>query len=227
MSSILMLEAIGYLDEELLGRSEKQQRKRKAWIGWVALAACACLICVGAWGIVNPVKSNDSAEAVTEYPVDTKPALDMEDPGEKETHFQNSVSDILTDDLAAYFVQTGNLAENNYALPTVITSRKQLEEYVDENDGDLSDMYRKYDDAFFEEKELIVLPLEGNSGSVSHELLDISKEEREWTVWIQRFYPTQLTKDLEYWCVLIELDAGTIHENDPISVEYLDVSEDD
>ena len=63
MSSMLLLEWIGGLDEDLLARSEQTAVKhRPRIIPWIASAACLCLVCGLAWGIFgSQKKATDNA----------------------------------------------------------------------------------------------------------------------------------------------------------------------
>ena len=231
-SSMLLLEAIGYLDEDLLERSEKKQAPKKyTWVAWTALAACVCLVCVGAWGIFNPVKTNDSAAPEAMHSTNTILDLDIKEPGEMIQYFED-FSGVITDKahgvLAVRFIRTGG----DLSPAVVVNSRQQLEEYIAANDvifasTNFAEECRKYDKDFFEEKQLIIVALGGNSSSISYEVANIFRTQESWIINVERNYPECMTTDLVYWHVLIEVEAGLIGENDRITIQYLDKTEEE
>lgn len=235
-SSMLLLEAIGYLDEDLLERSEKKQEPKKyIWVGWTALAACVCLVFAGAWGIFNPVKTNDGAAPEAMHPANTITDLDIKEPGEMIQHFEDfsgAITDKVYGALAVRFIRTGGISRKDPPPAAAVNSRQQLEEYIAANDvifasTNFAEECRKYDDAFFEEAQLIILALDGVSSSVSHELVDITDMQNAWNVRIGRYYPKKITKDIVFWHVLIEVEAGLIGEDDRITIRYLDKTEEE
>ncbi len=236
MSSMLLLEAIGYLDEDLLERSEKKQEPKKyAWVGWTALAACVCLVCAGAWGIFNPVKTNDSAAPEAMHSANTILDSDTKEPGKMNQYFEDfsgAITDKVYGALAVRFIRTGGFSRKDPSPAVAVNNRQQLEEYIAANDvifasTNFAEECRKYDDAFFEKTQLVILALDGVSGSVSHELVDITDTQKAWNVRIGRHYPKKITKDLAFWHVLIEVEAGLIGENDRITIQYLDKTEEE
>ena len=228
-SSLLLLDAIGYLDEELLERSEKKQAAKKyTWVGWTALAACVCLVCAGAWGIVNPVKSNDNAALETIHTANMIPTLIFKNPGEI-CDYSYGYSENITEkiyEFDARFIISGYTQNANASSAFAINNRNQLEELIASNNvpflTDFEKEYLKYNDAFFEEKQLIIVALEGDSSSVSYKVANIFRTQESWVANIERNYPECITSDLVCWNVLIEVEAGSITENDRIIIQYVD-----
>lgn len=59
-----LLDLIGNADDNLITEAKVQKKtKKNAWVKWCAMAACLCLVAVGAIGLYN--SSNDSADQIS------------------------------------------------------------------------------------------------------------------------------------------------------------------
>ncbi len=74
------------------------------------------------------------------------------------------------------------------------------------HDGALPDR----DEAFFTDRELVLILLEEGSGSIDHEVTDVLTGPDGVTVAIRRIVPEVCTADMAAWLVLVELPAGTV-----------------
>ena len=231
--SVLLLEAIGYIDEDVLERSEKKvDTKKNAWIGWAVLAACICLICVSMWGYFSPVKSLDNAMPEVADSVEEKPSLDMNGSQEAAEDYETTTSNLFSDQvygaLTVRFAIVGGSAEQEPSA-IAINNLQQFEEYLAADEMGLASVFSqyslwKYDEAFFDENQLIILGMEGNSSSVSYVLRDILLSENGWIFCIERQYPESgfMTSNIVYCHALIEAKAGLIGEDDQIIIQYSD-----
>ena len=229
MNSMQLLEAVGYLDEDLLERSEKKTVRNRRWIGWVAMAACICLVFVGAWGFLSPSKASDSAMEngmpSPEDPADDMLILDSESDRE-ESYVVNSYSSGLTDyvtsgdgRVAVWYLSTDGVESLQYPDAFIIKDRQSLEEYYAANkeylkDSDFEAVTSRYYDVFFETKQLIVLTLRESSGSVTHRVTDAYWDEgtAQWEVFLQRWEPLEKADDVAYWHILVEVESVTDDE---------------
>lgn len=233
MSNILVLEAIGFIDEELLQRSEKkQEQKKRVWIGWAALAACMCLVLAGAWGIfTGGLKTADNCDSENMDPAEsakpgfTKPAIE---------YSENTTGELVKECeiLKARFIQTNPVTEKDKKQILIFGNRQELEEYIAANDTvfagtNFASVCRQYTSEFFEEKQLVVVALEGNSSSVSHEIANLQRKVDGWNVCINRFYPKAMKMNLVYYHALIEIEAGRLAVNDLLTIQYTDVYADE
>lgn len=136
----------------------------------------------------------------------------------------------------AQYIRTGYSEDRNYPYHVVIDSKKELEAYYEANKGrfDLErrevvhsetsigflDACDKYDDAYFERQNLVLIVLEEGSGSVRHEITDVRHAYNEngapigWDITINRIVPETTTADLAQWHLFLEVQMGKMIESD-------------
>lgn len=133
---------------------------------------------------------------------------------------------------AAYSRTDGYIEKKTYPYVTVITTRTDLEKYTAEHEGQYNfyqtsysdgfyDIVTNYDAVFFADHSLIMIMLEENSGSVTHEVSDITCEGGESVITIKRIVPEgDMTDDMAEWHVIVELpkDSPVLENPDKISV---------
>ena len=120
---------------------------------------------------------------------------------------------------SAQYVRTdGFHEEEHYPQVQVITSKDELDRYYTEH----KDLYQlehgddlsfrtacqRYDDRYFEKQILLMVLLEEPSGSNRHRVLQITEENNQLAVEIQRILPECGDDDMALWHLLIEPDAG-------------------
>lgn len=91
----------------------------------------------------------------------------------------------------------------------IVRSRRELQAALageTAHDGALPDR----DEAFFTDRELVLILLEEGSGSIDHEVTDVLTGPDGVTVAIRRIVPEVCTADMAAWLVLVELPAGTV-----------------
>lgn len=221
MNSLILLEAIGYLDDELLERSEKRANvNRRNVFAIVALAACLCLVLIG---IKYPFLSVKSDEAAME-----PNASDMKDDVVESITDSENTSDAsgVVDCDAISFLYTGEIASTNAEYPYVVLigSKNELEDYITVNHESLSQtefesMVQKYDMEYFEQKQLIIVVLEEVSGLIRHKVKNVYVEEDQLVISVIRKHPQVYTDDMAYWHILLEIDKGVITSADQIRVD--------
>ena len=79
-----------------------------------------------------------------------------------------------------------------------------------------------YDDSFFADNYLVLITVAENSGSNRHALSDISIEDNELHINIDRELPEMGTADMAGWLIIIEL--GNIYPADKTNVIFTDVT---
>lgn len=139
---------------------------------------------------------------------------------------------------AQYIRTDGYSGERSYPYHVVIDSREELAAYYEANQ-ELFDLERKekvyadttigfldacdkYDDAYFEQQNLVLIILEEGSGSVRHEITDVRARYDEngtsqgWNITIDRIVPEVGTDDMAQWHLLLEIQMGKVitDEND-------------
>ena len=116
-----------------------------------------------------------------------------------------------------------------YPSVTLVTSRTQLEDtFMTDSYEDplasqefLSEMEcSEFTDTFFETKDVLIILLEEDSGSVSHTLTSIERADTgsPWTVHIRRRVPEMQTEDMAYWYIVAEIDKNLL-ENSSVEIE--------
>lgn len=143
---------------------------------------------------------------------------------------------------ASYIRTNGYRDGERYPKSTVISSKPELNEYI-ENNKEIYSFERghdecpafiehcnKYDDKFFEENSLILALLEEPSGSIRHKVEAITKKGDTFNVDIYTIEPTCGTDDMAQWHIISEVkkDTGisdtsnvTVNgENERISIKH-------
>lgn len=139
---------------------------------------------------------------------------------------------------AVYSRTDGYIEKKTYPYITVLNTRTELEQYTAEHEGQYNfyetsysdgfyDIVTAYDAVFFADNSLIMILLEEGSGSVRHEVADITCEDGKTKISINRILPEEQTDDMAEWHVLVELPKSSpVLENpDAISVVLNDVTE--
>ena len=119
---------------------------------------------------------------------------------------------------AEYVRTNGYSPETEFPYTKLISSREELDRYVEENKDcydfraykayDSDEMYgfsaviEKYDEKWFESHKLLMFVLEEGSGSNQHKVVNVSKDHAD----IQRIVPDIGTCDMAEWHILVELD---------------------
>ncbi len=201
MNSMLLLEAIGQLDEDLLERSENASGKKKTVrrvIQWTALAACLCV--VFAWGSQFLALGSKEAElsngenAPMENPQSVKPMDKPEESGSEAVCFD------------AFYTRMDG-AEEIAPQISVINSTDELNTYLETKDP--IPALEKYDAAFFGEKQLIVLNLEEKEKGTAPKVTDIVRDPQLETVVVHVHWESaQQTEESAYWHICIEVPKG-------------------
>ncbi len=133
----------------------------------------------------------------------------------------------------AQYIRTNGYSEDrNYPYHVVIDSKEELEAYYEAN-KDLYDLERKekvysdttigfldacdkYDDAYFERQNLVLIILEEGSGSIRHEITDVRRRWDEngaslgWNITIKSTAPEVVTDDMAEWHLFLEVQMGNV-----------------
>lgn len=131
---------------------------------------------------------------------------------------------------AQYIRTDGGTEEASYPHHTVISSRAELDAYYEAH-KDTYDLERrdtfssdstigfldacdKYDDAYFERQNLVLIILEEGSGSIRHEITDVRRHATRsgtsdgWDISIDRRVPEAGTDDMAQWHLFLEVQTG-------------------
>ena len=129
---------------------------------------------------------------------------------------------------AQYIRTDGGADSTRYPQTVVINSRKELEDYYESN-RDIYDLERRdmvsldstigfldacdrYDDAYFERQQLVIILQEEPSGSNRHRITDVRRDFKNggWIVSIRRLIPESGTDDMAQWHLLLEIEMGKV-----------------
>lgn len=240
MSGRELLEGMSYVDERFVDEAETQTIKkenRRLWLKLLPAAACLCMLLVGTisfWDML-PFSSHSSSESA---------AGDQEIPMEQSVGSAKPEQAPAGGDPQSWLYQTqyirtdGGAEDAKPPLFVVIRSGTDLEQYYHDN-KDLYDLERRekvysdstigfldacdrYDEAFFEEKDLIIVVLEESSGSFRHEIQGIRPYDDTWQLTGRRITPEVCTDDMAQWHLLIEIEKDLIAEGEQIVLEMTD-----
>lgn len=133
----------------------------------------------------------------------------------------------------AQYIRTDSYSdERSYPYHTVISSRAELEAYYEAH-KDIYDLERreavysdttigfldacdKYDDAYFERQNLVLIVLQEGSGSIRHEITDVRPHRTEtgssdgWDITIEVMAPEVVTDDMAQWHLFLEVQMGDV-----------------
>jgi len=193
------------------------------WKRWGSLAACLVLVvALGAFGRFG-FRMGSMAPAAAEMAMQEAPAGNTKTDGGYGMHDNavESESKIIVPESpaaspAVTFSKVHYLRidwQEGMAAPsaTVITNTESLAHYLDEirapydNEAEdlvFEDVLETYSTDFFTDRSLLLVLLEENSGSISHEIKSITGD----TVTIRRVVPEAGTCDMAGWLLLVELD---------------------
>ena len=133
---------------------------------------------------------------------------------------------------AQYIRTDGYSEERAYPYHTVISSKAELEAYYEAH-KDIYDLERrevvysdtsigfldacdKYDDAYFERQNLVLIVLQEGSGSIRHEITDVRRHRIEngasdgWDITIDVKAPEVGTCDMAQWHLFLEVQMGDV-----------------
>ena len=132
----------------------------------------------------------------------------------------------------AQYVRTdGSAWERSSPYCIVIDSKEELEAYYAANKEQFDlerketalgflDACDKYNDAYFENNNLILIVLQEGSGSTRHEITDVRAHQDEygtgWDITINRILAEMGTCDMAQWHLFLEMQSDVIQESDPI-----------
>lgn len=129
---------------------------------------------------------------------------------------------------AQYIRTNGGSDETSYPYHTVISSRAELEAYYEAykdtynlerrekvySDSTIGflDACDKYDDAYFERQNLVLIVLQEGSGSIRHEITDVRRnmENGGWNITINTKAPEVVTDDMAQWHLFLEVQMGDV-----------------
>ena len=132
----------------------------------------------------------------------------------------------------AQYIRTDGYSGGIYPYHVVINSKEELEAYYEAN-KELFDLERKekvysdttigflnacdkYDEAYFEQQNLVLIVMEESSGSNRHEITDVRPHRGEtdasqgWDISINRIVPEAGTEDMAHWHLFLEIQMGNI-----------------
>lgn len=245
MSAERLHDALNQLPDDLLTATDALRQKKKEPIRWnrvVPMAACFALV-VGALILVMPFVSQDKAapEAAGE-PEAAAPAPEtpMEQPpftaDESGEIFGNSGAPLAPEEEeraevtgASPVPVTGygyciGASEPDETVITVISTAGEWQRYLADNPRltEEGGFENSYEEAYFEENQLIVLVTTAGSSSVRYEPQSILKTgSGTWELTVKRYSPEWFTDDMTQQCILVELPR-MVEPEDTVTLNLTD-----
>lgn len=232
MSAKELLEGMCYVDERFVDEAEHQTVQKKVirpWVRLLPMAACLCILVVGAISLWDYLPSLSGR----------KESMTADNEIQQESiHFPGAAGgDPQSWVYQKQYIRTnGGDEDMEYPFYKIIRTREELNRYYEEH-KDIFDLEHRetvyadssigfldacdrYDDAFFTQRDLIILVLEEGSGSVRHEIQGVRPYyDNSWQLVGRRIVPEVCTDDMAQWHILIEMDKNLIGENEIIVVD--------
>ncbi len=126
---------------------------------------------------------------------------------------------------ANYIRTNGYHSGREYPVVNVVHSVEELNTYYEANksDYDLADFWdacTEYDDAYFENRVLVIVLLEEGSGSYRHNVEKVWVENGKLSIDITTLVPEVGTCDMAEWHILIEPEGGvTVDSENDVQVD--------
>lgn len=244
MSGRELLEGMSYVDERFVDEAETQTIQKRVinpWMRLLPVAACLCILLVGVvhiWDLLpfNAKSTEGSVMGDQESALDTGKV----DGGEESESQKPAGGDPQSWLYQTQYIRTdGGNESSQYPSYVIIHSRDELEQYYDNykeiydlehheqvySDTTIGflDAIEQYDDAFFADRDLIILVLEEGSGSIRHEVNGIRPYyDNTWQLTVRRITPEVCTDDMALWHLLIEVQKNLIAEDETIVVDVFD-----
>lgn len=122
MKNSKALDCIGYVDAEFIEKAENYttKKKRSGWIKWSSLAACLCLIVVGAFSVWNGNQTNTIQKWSIGYPAESyfKYCLAVPEGSSSTGSLDESA---IPYDQSRYFSSKRDALEANGVIPVIST----------------------------------------------------------------------------------------------------------
>ena len=213
MSGRELLEGMSYVDERFVDEAETQTIKKRVinpWMRLLPVAACLCILLVGVVHIWDLLPFNATSVDPQSWLYQTQ--YIRTDGGNESSQYPSYVIIHSRDELEQYY-------DNNKEIYD-LEQHEQV--YLDTTIGYL-DAIEQYDDAFFTDRDLIILVLEEGSGSIRHEVNGIRPYyDNTWQLTVRRITPEVCTDDMAQWHLLIEVQKNLIAEDETIVVDLFD-----
>lgn len=210
MNAELFHDALSMLDDDLIEAVDAIRKKRRPryFARWAALAASLVIIAGGIFILARyPIDLADGAspESVVGTTGETGATGSLDYGSEVEEVVTESESVIKN-------VQYVRGAAMVYSPVGIIRAPSELPDGAPD-----------YDDAFFAENELILVPMYEPSGSIRHRITDLTKlSDGKWQLTGQRIVPEVGTADVAYWQIYVEIPRGLVDGDDEIIMKWED-----
>ena len=247
MTAETLHDALTLLPADLIAETDKKRNRnpiRIHWQRWAAMAAClAVVLCFGlllrSRLLSGGVKSATAEMSLQEAADNCAPeeAVAAEAPAAGATAAANQARPQPQDSGAATMasdqgIRYARTPDNLYTTAAtihgpalaLISSREALDAYLDEWDRDylldeLRTICEDYDDAWFENHDLVLIPVSPVSADGSVTVTEVNETEEGLEVHITVSTPGT---DAEYtaWHILLETEKGQISNADAVTVVY-------
>lgn len=220
---------------EVFRRSEKRiNERRRTFIRILALCIPFCMI-VTVWSVIIRPAMMPAGEAYK--------SASEEKSGTADAPAINEAEDVLTAppiDFDAQYIRTNGYTSGvEYPVVRIIRSVRELNAYYEAN-KEIYDLERrdkvysdttigfldaceKYDEAYFEDKILVMVLLEEGSGSIRHKVQSVNMSTAgQCYIYIDTIEPESGTDDMAEWHILIEPETGVEIEKESDITVFVD-----
>lgn len=221
-----MVRALGFIDEKYIDEAETAKLSTKGvWLRMGSAAACLCLFLAGIYGLKQSSIPAEDVQEMAQAPAGGWQENAVEDSSDAVRGQKDMISEEIAAEGAepkAYMVSTQEIRTDGgsedivYPLVTVLRSREELEDYcraqrdIFDLESGFLDACKGYDSSYFAQNDLILICVEENSGSVTHQVTDVCEENGGWVITVVRHEPEEKTDDLAQWHILVEVQMGKV-----------------
>lgn len=227
-----MAKALGFIDEKYIDEADTAKlTARGIWLRVGSLAACLCVLMAGIYGMRQASIPAQGQGEPTDGPggydgiMESMPESSLSDSAHSPNkRNENDKPEAVASGIEpnAYGVSTQEIRTDggaegiSYPFVTVLRSTEELEGYclaqreIFDLESGFLDACSRYNDSYFAQNDLILVCIEEESGSVTHQITDVYEEKGVWIITVVRHMPQEKTDDMAQWHILVEVQMGKV-----------------
>ncbi len=216
--------------EEVFRRSEERIKNRKKVIvkrslivGIGAVASIMLTLCVIKWATTVRLSDRPSGDFVNDEYENEMMLPPGNDGNDGDANTGGTEGGIPLEDMTvvgslstpaiefkAQYTSTYNHREEViYPMVSVIRTLEELQDFCEANkEQNVSQTCEKYNEAYFENRILIVVTLSASSGEIEYTVGNLFETENEYIIKINTYKPEAMTCDMKEWNIFIEPQKG-------------------
>ncbi len=221
-----LLEGMSFVEEEFISESQTPLPHRKAWKQILTAAACVCILMLSIYSWNTHMADFSGMESVV--PNDANG-----EGGQSPYPGDGHLPEMGCTDPIFYCIRL-NPVRGAFEDPAVIHSSEELRSYCQSIDAQDTDMFGsesekifdRYDDAYFESKDLLLFIRQERWKIDGYEIRSIRPDQTGGWIVTGNVLNAEETEDLSQWMIFVEVEKGMVADGAPIAMEFLVEKED-